>query len=69
MMKAEEIMTKDVVTVRGSATVADAVKLMKDNGLRALIVEPRYDGDPYGIISETDVVYKVAAFGDRKSVV
>lgn len=63
MMKAEEIMTKDVVTVRGSATVADAVKLMKDNGLRALIVEPRYDGDPYGIISETDVVYKVAAFG------
>ncbi|MEO0948077.1 MAG: CBS domain-containing protein [Cyanobacteria bacterium J06641_5] len=63
MMKAAEIMTKDVVTVRGSATVAEAVKLMKDKSLRALIVEPRYEGDPYGIVSETDVIYKVAAFG------
>ncbi|MEO0948076.1 MAG: CBS domain-containing protein [Cyanobacteria bacterium J06641_5] len=57
------MMTKDVVTVRGSATVAEAVKLMKDKGLRALIVEPRYEGDPYGIVSETDVVYEVTAFG------
>ena len=63
MMKAKEIMTKDVVTVSGSATVADAVKLLKDKGLRALIVEPRYAGDPYGMVTETDVVYKVAAHG------
>jgi CBS domain-containing protein len=63
MMKAEEIMTKDVVTIRGSATVAEAVALMKDKALRALIVEPRYEGDPYGIVSETDIVYKVAAYG------
>lgn len=63
MMRAEEIMTKSVVTIQGSATVADAVKLMKDKSLRSLIVEPRYEGDPYGMISETDIVYKVAAFG------
>jgi CBS domain-containing protein len=63
MMKAEEIMTKAVVTVRGSATVAEAVALMKDKGLRALVVEPRHESDPYGMISETDIVYKVAAFG------
>jgi CBS domain-containing protein len=43
--------------------VADAVKLMKERGLRALIVEPRSDGDPYGMITETDIVYKVTAFG------
>jgi CBS domain-containing protein len=63
MMKAEDIMTKEVVAISGSATIAEAVALMKDKGLRALIVEPRYEGDPYGIVSETDIVYKVAAHG------
>jgi len=63
MMQADEIMTHDVVTIRGSATVADAVKLMKEKDLRALIVEPRHDQDPYGIVTETDIVYKVAALG------
>ena len=63
MMKAEEIMTIDVVTIRGSATVAEAVKLMKEKGLRALIVEPRHESDPYGMVTETDIVYKVAAYG------
>ncbi len=63
MIKAEEIMTKEVVTIRGSATVAEAVALMKDKGLRALIVERRHENDPYGMISETDIIYKVAAYG------
>ncbi len=64
MMTAKDIMTADVVTISGSATVADAVKVMKEKGLRALIVEPRSDRDPYGIVSETDIVYKVAAYGN-----
>ena len=63
MMQAQDIMTKNVVTISGSATIAEAVKIMKDQGLRALIVERRSDSDPYGIVTETDVVYKVAAFG------
>ncbi|MDJ0596827.1 MAG: CBS domain-containing protein [Pleurocapsa sp. MO_226.B13] len=63
MMQAQEIMTKDIITISGSATIAEAVKLMKDKGLRALIVERRSDSDPYGIITETDIIYKVAAFG------
>ncbi|MEM8641482.1 MAG: CBS domain-containing protein [Cyanobacteria bacterium P01_G01_bin.54] len=63
MIKAEDIMTKTVVTVKGSATVADAVAKMKEYGLRALIVEPRHAADPYGMVSETDIVYKVAAYG------
>ncbi len=57
MMKAEDIMTKDVVTIRGSATVAEAVGLMKEKGLRALVVNRRYDNDAYGIIvTETDIL-------------
>ncbi|WP_443029076.1 CP12 domain-containing protein [Spirulina sp. CS-785/01] len=68
-MKASEIMTTDVVTIRGSATVADAVKLMKEKGLRSLIVNRRTDEDAYGIVTETDIVYNVAAYGkDPKKV-
>ncbi|MEM9217688.1 MAG: CBS domain-containing protein [Cyanobacteria bacterium P01_F01_bin.150] len=69
MMRAEEIMVRDVVTIGGSATVAEAVALMKDKGLRSLIVDRRSDIDPYGIVTETDIVYKVAAYGkDPKKV-
>lgn len=63
MMKARDIMTEEVVTIRGSATVAEAVKLMKLKGLRALIVDRRSESDAYGMVTETDIVYKVAAFG------
>jgi CBS domain-containing protein len=63
MMKVEQIMTVGVVTISGSATVAEAVKLMKENKIRALVVEPRHESDPYGMVTETDIVYKVAAFG------
>ncbi len=62
-MKAEQIMTREVVTIRGSATVAEAVNLMKTKHLRALIVDRRHQEDAYGIVTETDIVYKVAAFG------
>jgi CBS domain-containing protein len=69
MLTAADIMTQNVVTIRGSATVADAVKLLKERGLRALIVERRHDQDSYGIVTETDIVYNVAAFGkDPKKV-
>jgi CBS domain-containing protein len=63
MMKAEDIMTRSVVTIRGSATIAEAVQIMKDKKLRGLIVEPRSENDPYGIVTETDIIYQVAAFG------
>lgn len=63
-MKASEIMTKEVITIRGSATVAQAVKLMVDNGIRTIVVERRHDEDAYGLITETDIVYKVIAYGE-----
>ncbi|MEL6494300.1 MAG: CP12 domain-containing protein [Cyanobacteria bacterium J06623_7] len=63
MLCARDIMTANVAKISGSATIAEAVKIMKDKGLRALIVDRRSDSDPYGIVTETDIVYKVAAFG------
>lgn len=63
MLSAKDIMTTNVATIGGSATIAEAVKIIKERGLRALIVDRRSDSDPYGIVTETDIVYKVAAFG------
>lgn len=62
-LKAKDIMTTEVVTIAPSATVAEAVALMKEKGLRALIVERLNEEDAYGIVTETDVVYKVVAQG------
>lgn len=62
-MKAKDIMSEDVATIRGSATVAEASKLMRLKGLRALIVETRTSNDAYAIVTQTDVVYKVIAYG------
>lgn len=62
MLKVADVMS-EVVTIRGSATVADAVKLMREKGVHALIVNRRHEQDAYGILTETDVVYKVTAYG------
>jgi CBS domain-containing protein len=62
-MKAKDIMTLDVATIRGSATVAEAVRLMRLRELRSLIVEPRTKDDAYGIVTETDIAGKVVAYG------
>lgn len=69
MMKAEDIMTKDVVIIRGSATIAEAVELIRQKGLRALVVDRSHEHDAYGIVTETDIVYKVTAYAkDPKQV-
>lgn len=67
MLTAADIMTKDVATIRSSATVAEAVKLMKARDWRALIVDRRHSQDAYGIITESDIAYKVIAYGKDPS--
>jgi CBS domain-containing protein len=63
MLKASDIMTQEVVLVSGSATVAEAIKLMRLKGVRTLIVDIRSPEDAYGIVTQTDIVYKVVAYG------
>ena len=68
-MKVADIMSQKVITVRSFATVAHCVKLMQDNGLSSLIVDRLDESDSYGIVTKTDIIYKVAAKGlDPKQV-
>ena len=63
MQTAKEIMTTEVVTIQASASAAEAIALMRNNQVRDLIVEPLYHEDAYGIVTEADIAYKVAAYG------
>jgi CBS domain-containing protein len=63
MLKVADIMTREVVTIRNSATVAQAAKLMQQREVQALIVQPSHDLDAYGIVTVSDVVGQVIAFG------
>jgi len=62
-MKVADIMTPEVVTIRNSATVAEAVKQIRRHNIQALIVERNHEEDAYGIVTVTDIVGKVIAFG------
>ncbi len=63
MLKAKDIMTTEVVTIQESAWVAEAMDLMKQNNVHALIVKPHDKDDAYGIVSEADIAYQVIALG------
>jgi CBS domain-containing protein len=69
MQTAKEVMTTPVVTIAASATVAEAMQVMKDKHLRGLMVDPTSADDAYGIVTNTDVIYKVAAFGKNPATV
>jgi CBS domain-containing protein len=63
MIKASEIMTKNVTKISGATTVDRAVKLMQNKGISSFIVDRRHPQDAYGIVTETDIVSKVIAYG------
>jgi CBS domain-containing protein len=52
------IMTVTVATVAADASIADAVEVMKDNGIGSLVVLK--DGSVDGILTETDLLRSVA---------
>jgi len=58
------LMRRDVATIKGSQTVADAIGLMKEHGVSSLIVEPRSAEDTFGIITEKDILEKVIDPGE-----
>ncbi len=69
MQTAKEVMSKQVITVQSSISVAKAIGLMREKHIRDLIVEPNGGSDAYGILTEADIVYKVAAQGKNPDTV
>lgn len=63
MLLIKDIMTKPVIAIRSSATVENAIWLMRSQRVRSLIVEKEHRQGAYGIVTERDIVYKVIALG------
>lgn len=66
MMRAQELMHKGIETIDGSATVAKAVKKMREKKVSSLIVDRRDGNDAWGIITKKDVVTKVIDPGPKR---
>jgi CBS domain-containing protein len=55
------IMKKIVITISPLATVREALMMMKERGVKSLVVEKRHSGDAYGLIAYRDVAKAVIA--------
>ena len=62
--KAGDVMTKEVVCIEGTATAADAVRMMREKEVSSLFVNRRSQEDAWGIITRKDVVNKVVNPGE-----
>jgi CBS domain-containing protein len=56
---AATVMKKDIVTIDGKETVADAIKLMREKKVSSLLVKRRGQEDAWGIVTRKDVVNKI----------
>ncbi len=57
--KAADVMTKSVMYINGSQSVADAIRLMKEKRVSCLIVNRRSREDAWGMLTRKDVVNKI----------
>ena len=60
-MKAQDIMTKDVLSVDQSTYVREAVRIMAENDIGAVIVQ--IEGPAFGIFTQRDLITRVVAKG------
>ena len=60
-MLIKDIMVRDVVTVSPFATVREAMKVMKQRGVKSLVVEKRDQHDAFGIITYTNILKTIVA--------
>lgn len=56
-----DIMTRSVATIEASATVQDALHLMRQRGISSLLVQPVDASGDWGIMTKRDIISKVVA--------
>lgn len=61
--QAADVMSKNVVTIEGIQSVANAIKIMRDKGVSCLIVNRRSPEDAYGMVTRADIVNKIIDAG------
>lgn len=54
-----DVMTQGVISVEPTATVGDAVRLMREHRTSSIVVERRDDADEFGLIAVADIASEV----------
>jgi isocitrate dehydrogenase len=62
-LTAQQVMVQPAEAIQPADSVAAAVRAMQARGVSSLIVLPRFEGDPFGIVTKGDVVARVVAAG------
>ncbi len=61
IIKVADVMTTKIKTIEATATVADAIAMMRDAGVSSLIAQRRDTADEYGLIVVSDIARHVIA--------
>jgi predicted transcriptional regulator len=61
IIRVRDVMTDKFQTVDGLTTVHDALRIMKQQGAEALLVDKRSEDDEYGIVLLSDMARQVLA--------
>lgn len=61
IIRVKDVMKTDFATIDGTATISEAVKVMKKNGTAVLIVNKRHVDDEFGILTSADIARHVLA--------
>ncbi len=61
-----DVMTPSPVTIDGMASIHNALDLMEKNGVNSLVIDRRYEGDEYAMITVLDIATKI--IGANKSI-
>ncbi len=57
----KDIMVREVATISPFATLHEAMDLMKQRGIKSLVVEKKHPHDAYGIITYTTILRTIVA--------
>ena len=60
-VKVRDVMTPRLHVIDGLASVSEAMDLMRQYRVSALVIDRRHDGDEYGIVVVHDIASKVIA--------
>lgn len=60
-MQVSQVMMPHFKKIDGVTRVSEALKMMKDDNLNAILIEPRSESDVFGILTLKDIARKVIA--------
>ncbi len=60
-MQVSQVMMPHFKKIEGVTRVSEALKMMKENKLNAILIEPRNESDVFGILTLKDIARKVIA--------